>query len=80
MKLYLGMGLPTGLGTSLRLMTRPAANGLGKGGAHSVRVGVYLPYKRRHPRHEDHEVQQDVEGHRDHPSDQSNLRIVKRPL
>jgi hypothetical protein len=79
MELYLGMGLPAGLGMSLRLMTRPA-NGLGKGGAHGVGVGVYLPDKRRQPGHEDQEVQQDVEGHGDHPSDQRDLRIVKRPL
>jgi hypothetical protein len=79
MELYLGMGHPAGLGMSLRLRTR-SANGLGKGGTHGGRVGVYLPDKRRHPGKEDDEVQKDVEGHGGHPSDQRDLRIVERPL
>jgi hypothetical protein len=41
---------------------------------------VYVADKRRHPGQEVAEVQQDVEGHGDHPHHQHHDRLVERPL
>jgi hypothetical protein len=41
---------------------------------------VHVRDKRRHPGQEEAEVQQEVEGHGDHPRDQHHERLVERLL